>query len=171
MLYYGWASGMDRNGAVLFTTTDTTEDPGNHCFHNLYPYNLLDSGCTTPAGKVLYLQRDLEHLAAELMRAVNVGAAEEFKHLLGKVSSIKRRWEGFLFWHFLLNGTGTIMYGLQEVFAFNHATVVMNAPMNWAGPLVAVFLLGQVACVARFNGQICLCLETTDNDTLPRTES
>ena len=117
---------------------------------------------------ILYLQRDLEHLAAELMRAVDVGAAQEFKQLLGKVWSTKRRWEGFLFWHFLLNGTGTIMYALEEVFAFNHATVVMNAPMNWAGPLVAVFLLWQVTCVARFNGQICLCLETTDNDTLHR---
>ena len=88
-----------------------------------------------------------------------------------KFRALKDDGKVFSFGHFLLNDTGTIMYALQEVFAFNHATVVMNAPMNWAGPLVAVFLLWQVACVARFNGQICLCLETTDNDTLPRTKN
>ena len=41
--------------------------------------------------------------------------------------------------------------------------------LGWSAS--GVFLLWQVACVARFNGQICLCLETTDNDTLPRTEN
>ena len=162
MLYYGWAPSMVQSFSpplkILAITAST-----------IFTLTIVLIPAALPQlATILYLQRDLEHLAAELMRAVDVGAAQEFKQLLGKVSSTKRRWEGFLFWHFLLNGTGTIMYALEEVFAFNHATVVMNAPMNWAGPLVAVFLLWQVTCVARFNGQICLCLETTDNDTLHR---
>lgn len=133
MLYYGWASGMVQSFSPPLTPLKILAITASTIFTLTI---FLIPAALPQLATILYLQRDLEHLAAELMRAVNVGAAEEFKHLLGKVSSIKRRREGFLFWHFLLNGTGTIMYALKEVFAFNHATVVMNAPMNWAGPLV-----------------------------------
>lgn len=137
MLYYGWAFGMVQSFSpplkILAITAST-----------IFTLTIFLIPAALPQlATILYLQRDLEHLAAELMRAVNVEAAEEFKHVLGKVSSINRRWQGFLFWHFLLNGTGTIMYALQEVFAFNHAAVVMNAPMNWAGPLVASSCCGR----------------------------
>lgn len=95
MLYYGWASGMVQSFSPPLTPLKILAITASTIFTLTI---FLIPAALPQVATILYLQRDLEHLAAELMRAVNVGAAEEFKHLSGKVSSTKRRWEGFLFW-------------------------------------------------------------------------
>lgn len=125
----------------------------------------------------LLLQEDLEHLEAELTKTVDAATELAVMELLEKVSHTKRRWMPFLRWHFALEGTGAaacvfamLWFSLHTAsFAETDSRLGMILiPAMLSGPLLAVYVLVQVLSLARFNGHIQTCIQTTSSNCLFR---